>query len=71
MAISKCGKCEGTSFELKNSVTRTGSVIDGTQFAYSFIQCRSCGTVVGVVDSHHVPSLLQKIAAKMGFNLFH
>lgn len=69
MATSKCPKCESTSFELKASDSTGRNVIDGTVYAYAFIQCRSCGAVVGVVDGHHVPSLLEKIAAKLGFNL--
>lgn len=65
MAASSCPKCEGTSFELKDA-----DKIHGTKFAYSFIQCQSCGTVVGVSDRHHVPTLLNQIAAKLGLKLF-
>lgn len=70
MTTSRCPKCEGSTFEMKSSATPTRNVIQGAKFAYSFIQCRSCGTVVGVVDHHHVPSLLQQIASKLGLNLF-
>jgi len=38
---------------------------DPSHFKYSFIICSECGAVVGVVDMHHIPSLLQKIAAKL------
>jgi len=34
-----------------------------------FIQCASCGAVVGTTDYYNVPSLLEKIAKKLGFNL--
>jgi len=66
MATSKCGKCESTRFELTSTVNK----IEGAKYAYSFIQCRACGAVVGVVDFHHVPTLLEEIAAKLGFKLF-
>jgi predicted nucleic-acid-binding Zn-ribbon protein len=69
MATSTCPKCESTSFEMKSSVTGTRNSISGAAYVYSFVQCRSCGAVVGVVDHHHVPSLLQKIAAKLGLKL--
>lgn len=65
MATSKCGKCDGTTFEMKDA-----DKIGQSKFAYSFIQCSSCGTVVGVTDRHHVPSLLNQIASKLGLKLF-
>ena len=34
-----------------------------------FIQCVACGTVVGTTDFYNVPSLLEKLALKLGFNL--
>ena len=65
MTTSRCGKCGSSGFELKMT-----SDIKGANYAYSFIQCSNCGTVVGVVDAHYVPSLLEKIATKLGFKLF-
>jgi hypothetical protein len=44
MSISKCGKCEGTSFKL---VTQEPS---GSKFKLNFIQCSSCSTPFGVTD---------------------
>lgn len=70
MAASMCPKCESHKFELKDSEAPPGNGIQGAKFKYSFIQCKTCGAVVGVVDHYHLPSLLQKIAAKLGLNLF-
>lgn len=70
MAASMCPKCESHKFELKDSEAAPGGGIQGARFKYSFIQCKACGTVVGVVDHHHVPSLLGKLATKLGFNIF-
>ena len=64
MATSTCPKCTSTAFELK-----TPERIAGSNYTYDFIQCAGCGTVVGVVDAHHVPSLLQQIATKFGLQL--
>lgn len=52
MATSKCPSCEKTRFELKeNSPT-------GSKFKFNFIQCSACGTVVGVADYFHIPTLI-------------
>ena len=42
MAISKCPKCECTRFELKEAN------INGSAYRMYFVQCSSCGAVVGV-----------------------
>ena len=34
-----------------------------------FIQCASCGAVVGVTEYLNVPVLFEKIAKKLGVNL--
>lgn len=65
MAQSTCPKCTGTAFELKDADRN----LSGTDYAYSFIQCRSCGAVVGVVEGFFLPVLLNKIAAKLGLKL--
>lgn len=65
MAISKCPKCESPRFELKEAGN-----ISGSNLKMYFIQCSSCGSVVGVVDYYDTASLLEKIAKKMGFKLF-
>ncbi len=59
MAVPTCPKCSNTIFRM------TDYQPDPSHFKYSFIICSECGAVVGVVDMHHIPSLLQKIAAKL------
>jgi hypothetical protein len=55
MAISTCIKCGGTKFENK-SVTPKGS-----NFVLTFIQCASCGGVVGVMDYYNLGQDIQEI----------
>ena len=64
MATSTCVKCNGTIFEVKENAN-----VRHSAFKIMFIQCASCGAVVGTTDYFNVPSLLEKMAAKMGFNL--
>lgn len=64
MAMSSCPKCGNGHFEMKEHSPK------GSQFKIMLIQCASCGTVVGVTDFYNIPSLLGKIAARMGFKLF-
>ena len=64
MAMSSCPKCGTHRFEMKESSPA------GSEFKIMFIQCASCGTVVGVTDFYNIPSLLGKIAKKLEINLF-
>jgi hypothetical protein len=64
MAMSKCPKCDSHLFEMKQAPR-----ISGSNFKLNFIQCSSCGAVVGVVDYFNIPILLRKIAAKLGVSL--
>ena len=64
MATSRCAKCESRRFEMKEAEPET------SKYKVMFIQCASCGAVVGVVDYYNVPSLLGKIGRKMGINIF-
>jgi len=54
MAISKCGSCQGTRFELKEAGPA------GAQFKINFIQCSACGVVVGVTDYFNVPAMTEQ-----------
>ena len=63
MASSQCPKCESGTFETKEAVPR------GSGFKVVFIQCASCGAVVGVTDLYNIPVLLEKIAKKLGVKL--
>lgn len=60
MAISTCPKCPGSTFENK-LYSPTGS-----KFKLSFIQCSSCGAVVGVMDYFNIGGLIQALAKKLG-----
>jgi hypothetical protein len=44
MAISKCGKCDKTTFE-----TKVVKMVDG-KTEVTMVQCATCGNVVGVLD---------------------
>lgn len=63
MASSTCAKCNSHRFELATAEPK------GSKFKVNFIQCASCGAVVGVLDYYNVPLLLEKIASKLGFKL--
>lgn len=63
MATSTCTKCGNTRFEIKESSPQ------GSNYKIMFVQCSSCGGVVGTTDFYNVPSLLEKIATKLGFKL--
>jgi hypothetical protein len=57
MALSKCSKCSGMSFELKETEPR------GAHYKQVFVQCSSCGTPVGVVP-YYDPGALSKDSQK-------
>ena len=59
MAVSMCPKCDSTLFELKEGK------IEHAKFKYNFIQCATCGVVVGVVDFQHVPTLVTQVSSKI------
>ncbi len=64
MATSKCIKCDSTRFEL---VVKDG--ISGSKYKFCFIQCASCGGVVGVTEYFNIGVGLDKIATKLGIRL--
>lgn len=63
MAISTCPKCESRQFEIQLTEPR------GSAFKFYFIQCASCGAVVGVTDFYNTASLLETLAKKLGIKL--
>lgn len=63
MAISKCSKCDCTRFELKEAN------ISGSAYRMYFVQCSSCGAVVGVVPFINTAALIQQLADKMNIKL--
>lgn len=64
MAKSICPKCEHDQFELVEADN-----IKDSKFKIMFIQCQSCGAVVGNTDFYNVPSLLEKMSNKLGIVL--
>ncbi len=61
MARSTCMKCDGSRFELAE-YTPTSS-----KFKFQFVQCSSCGGVVGAMDFMNVGAMLedQNVALKV------
>lgn len=62
MATSSCGKCGSQTFECKDVTPKHSN------FVLTFVQCASCGAVVGAMDAMNlgaelaeVKNLLQKI----------
>ena len=68
MATSSCPKCGEHSFE------QVEATLERAQFAVRFIQCATCGTVIGVTDSvdvvskmNRIEDLLKKVVKKQEF----
>lgn len=64
MARPTCPKCESSRFEMT-----TVDNIQNARFKMNLIHCASCGATIGVVDFQHVPTLLERIAERLGVNL--
>jgi uncharacterized Zn finger protein len=63
MAMSTCPKCPNSSFELVENTPRH------SEFKLSFIQCSSCGAVVGVLDYYNIGQLIHDLAKKLRVNI--
>lgn len=65
MAISKCPKadCNSSSFELVSANIR------GSNFKLHFVQCSSCGAVIGALDYYNIGSLIHNLAEKLNVRL--
>ena len=62
MAIPTCSQCEETKFELVLG--------QDAKHTFSFVQCASCGTVVGVLEERtSTDAMLRRIAEKVGADL--
>jgi len=71
MATSTCAKCGGTIFTVKEKEPANSN------FVLQFVECSSCGTVVGVLNFYDIGSLildqnraLQAIARAIGVEGF-
>ena len=60
MAKSSCVKCGSGNFELQEHAPK------GSNFKLMFIQCASCGGVVGVMDYFNIGHYVKQIAEKLG-----
>jgi hypothetical protein len=48
---------------------KTTSGTNGLELKLNFVQCASCGGVVGVTDFYNIGTLIRTLAKKMGFFL--
>ena len=55
MAQSSCPKCDNHSFELVEAIPINSN------YKLMYIQCTSCGAVVGVMDYYNIGAKLGKI----------
>ena len=63
MALSTCIKCGGSSFEMKEATPR------GSAFVLMFVQCSSCGGVIGVIDCDNIGQLIHNLAKRLSISL--
>jgi predicted nucleic-acid-binding Zn-ribbon protein len=63
MAVSTCVKCGSRSFEVKAAEPT------GAKFTFLFVQCSSCGSVVGVTEHCNVGVLVRQLAKKLHVNI--
>lgn len=54
MAMSKCSSCGYSGFEMKEQVPKNSA------FKLMFVQCSSCGTVVGAMDAFNIGDVLSR-----------
>lgn len=67
MATSMCPRCDGNEFEMAETSPK------GSRWKFQFVQCASCGSVVGVLDYMNIGAMvadlgeeLKRIARKVG-----
>lgn len=64
MAISTCSQCEEKLFEV------VWQQPQNAKHPLNFVQCASCGTVVGVLQERTtIEAMLRRIAEKVGADL--
>lgn len=55
MAQSRCPKCNNSTFEIVEQEPKNSS------YKLMFVQCSSCGSVIGVLDYFNIGTLLKKL----------
>ncbi|HEB36002.1 hypothetical protein LCGC14_1696520 [marine sediment metagenome] len=63
MANSICTKCDNNHFELKEVSPRD------SEFILYFVQCTSCGGVIGVIDFYNIGELIHQLAKQLNVSL--
>lgn len=63
MAISTCTKCDNTQFEVKEVTPQNSN------FRLYFVQCTSCGGVIGVIDFYNIGDLIHQLADELNVPL--
>ena len=63
MATPKCPKCDGTRFEIQEAPVKHAN------YGHLFINCASCGCVVGTHEYFNVNAKLALLAQKLGVTL--
>jgi|GEM_PF-837509 len=54
MLFSACPRCQQRYFEVREESP------NGSNFKLNFVQCASCGSVVGVLDYFNIGAMLEK-----------
>lgn len=62
MALSACPNCHKTEFEIAESPQLSGG---GYSTKVWFVQCSSCGAVVGVIDYYNLTHRMRELEAKV------
>lgn len=62
MATSTCMKCNGTTFEMVEREPRHSA------YKLMFIQCASCGGVVGVTEFLNIAAELQEMRRRLNIS---
>jgi uncharacterized protein (UPF0276 family) len=61
MAKSKCGHCDGTSFETKEASVKNAN------FKLFFVQCASCGVPVAVLEAENSTKNFSDLKRELAF----
>lgn len=57
--MTTCGKCGRSSFTVQSGEPA------GSQFVIYFVQCSSCGTPVGVLESNNLGAMISRLEQKV------
>jgi len=63
MATPKCPKCESVFFEIKTASPKNSN------YKIQFVNCSSCGCVVGALEFYNTGALLHTLAKQLGVKI--